>query len=131
MTSAFFGLDIATRALRANQTLVDITNQNLANANTPGYSRQSAVMATPRRTRSPSSARAASRPLGTGVEVTSISRARDTFADYQFRNQLTAQGRWDAQQDALRRSRRLSTSRRRAASARSDQVLGLLGRGCQ
>ena len=42
MTPPFFGLDIAARALRANQMLVDVANQNVANANTPGYSRQTA-----------------------------------------------------------------------------------------
>src|SRR4051812_27495485 len=103
MSSPFFGLDLATRALRANQTLVDITNQNVANANTPGYSRQSAVL----RTTTPypipvfrQSGEAGQ--LGTGVEVASVTRSRDSFADYQFRNQSAAQGRWMAQQDALK-----------------------------
>ena len=40
----FFGLDVASRALRTAQTLVDVTNQNVANANTPGYSRQAAAV---------------------------------------------------------------------------------------
>ena len=44
MTSPFFGLNIASSALRTAQTLVDIANQNIANANTPGYSRQAAVV---------------------------------------------------------------------------------------
>ena len=44
MSSPFFGLDIATRSLRAQQTLVDIANQNIANANTPGFSRQQGVV---------------------------------------------------------------------------------------
>src|SRR4029453_15128263 len=102
MTSPFFGLDLATRALRANQTLVDITNQNVANANTPGYSRQSAILSetTPYPTPLfPSRGEAGT--LGTGVEVPSISRARDSFTDYQYRNQLSAQGRWNAKQEAL------------------------------
>jgi flagellar hook-associated protein 1 FlgK len=39
--------------------------------------------------------------LGTGVEVKEINRSRDTFADYQMRNQLTSQGKWDARSAAL------------------------------
>src|SRR5207302_2102546 len=97
MTSPFFGLDIATRSLRTQQTLVNIANQNIANANTPGYSRQEGVVKETRAYPIPIF-RASGEPgqLGTGVEVTEINRSRDTFADYQIRNQLSSQGRWDA-----------------------------------
>ena len=102
MTSPFFGLDIATRSLRAQQTLVDISNQNIANANTPGYSRQEGVI---KETQAypilvfRQSGQAGQ--LGTGVEVAEVNRARDTFADFQIRNQMSSQGRWDAQSAAL------------------------------
>ena len=103
MTSPFFGLDIATRALRAQQTLVDITNQNVANANTPGYSRQSgemrATLAYPIPVFNSSGIPG---QLGTGVEVSATTRARDTFLDYQVRSQLSSQGNADAQRDALK-----------------------------
>ncbi|MBV8716337.1 MAG: flagellar hook-associated protein FlgK [Chloroflexi bacterium] len=102
MSSPFFGLDIATRALRTQQTLVDITNQNIANANTPGYSRQSgtveATLAYPIPVFSSSGQPG---QLGTGVEVTAVTRARDTFADMQIRGQYAEQGRWDSRKDAL------------------------------
>lgn len=39
-------LDIGARALLANQTALQTIGNNIANVNTPGYSRQSAVMAT-------------------------------------------------------------------------------------
>ncbi len=102
MSSPFFGLSIATRSLRTQQTLVDIANQNIANANTPGYSRQSGVVTetTPypvpvfRQSGQPGQ-------MGTGVQVTEVNRARDTFVDFQMRNQLTSQGRWDARSAAL------------------------------
>ena len=102
MSSPFFGLDIATRSLRAQQTLVDIANQNIANANTPGYSRQSGVVTETMPYPIPvfrQSGQAGQ--MGTGVQVTEVNRARDTFADYQMRNQLTAQGSWDARSAAL------------------------------
>jgi flagellar hook-associated protein 1 len=101
VTSPFFGLDIATRALRTQQTLVDITNQNVANANTPGYSRQTADLKASAAYPIPVFSQTGVGQLGTGVEVTQISRARDTFIDGQVRNQLSSQGRWDARQAAL------------------------------
>jgi flagellar hook-associated protein 1 len=100
--SPFFGLDVASRALRTAQTLVDVTNQNVANANTPGYSRQTAVVKATAPYPVPVF-RQSGEPgqMGTGVAVAEISRARDAFADYQYRNQIAAQGRWDAQSAAL------------------------------
>jgi flagellar hook-associated protein 1 FlgK len=103
MTSPFFGLDIATRALRTQQTLVDIANQNIANANTPGYSRQAAVVKETLPYPIPvfrQSGQAGQ--LGTGVDVTEVSRVRDSFVDYQYRNQIAQQGRQDAQTSTLK-----------------------------
>jgi flagellar hook-associated protein 1 FlgK len=103
MTSPFFGLDIASRALRAQQTLVDTTNQNVANANTPGYSRQvSNIRATLAYPIPVFSASGTPGQLGTGVEVSATTRARDTFLDYQVRTQLSGQGNADVQRDALK-----------------------------
>src|ERR671939_1992548 len=97
MTSPFFGLDIAARALRTQQALVNIANQNIASANTPGDSRQAAVIKASNPYPIPVF-RQSGEPgqLGTGVELTAIDRTRDAFVDYQMRNQLSAQGRWDA-----------------------------------
>ena len=103
MTSPFFGLDIASRALRTQQTLVDIANQNIANANTPGFSRQEAVVKETLPYPIPvfrQSGQAGQ--LGTGVEVTEVNRSRDSFVDYQYRNQIAQQGRWDAQASTLK-----------------------------
>ncbi len=103
MTSPFFGLDIATRALRANQTLVDIANQNIANANTPGYSRQAAVIKETMPYPIPVFKQSGEPgQLGTGVQVTDVTRTRDSFTDYQYRNQIASQGRWTAKQDTLK-----------------------------
>ncbi len=103
MTSTFFGLDIALRALRAQQTLVDVANQNIANANTPGYSRQVASLRTTLPFPVPAfNALGQPGQLGTGVAIAEITRVRDTFVDYQMRGELAAQGRWAAQSDALK-----------------------------
>lgn len=39
-------LNVGTRALMANQTILQVTGNNIANVNTPGYSRQVAVLET-------------------------------------------------------------------------------------
>ncbi|MCR4427037.1 MAG: flagellar basal body protein, partial [Firmicutes bacterium] len=44
MRSTFFGLETARRALNAQRLAMDVTAHNIANANTPGYSRQRATM---------------------------------------------------------------------------------------
>ena len=102
MTTPFFGLDIATRALQTQQTLVDITNQNIANANTPGFSRQTAeVRETAAYPIPVFSSAGVPGQLGTGVEVAAITRARNSYLDNQMRTQLASQGRWDAHKTAL------------------------------
>jgi flagellar hook-associated protein 1 len=103
MTSPFFSLNIGASALRTAQMLVDITNQNVANANTPGYSRQTAdVQASPAYPIPTFSNTGSPGQLGSGVQVGDISRARSAFIDYQLRGQLTSQGRWDTRRDALK-----------------------------
>ena len=102
MSSPFFGLNIGASALRTAQTLVDVTNQNIANANTPGFSRQSAVITASSPYPIPVFSSAGTPgQLGTGVQVTEINRARNTFVDFQMRNQLNTQGQVDAHRDAL------------------------------
>lgn len=102
MSSPFFGLNIGASALRTAQTLVDITNQNIANANTPGYSRQAAVVAASTPYPVPvMSAGGTPGQLGTGVKISEINRARDVFVDSQIRGQLTTQGQVDARGTAL------------------------------
>jgi flagellar hook-associated protein 1 len=102
MSSPFFGLNIGSSALRTAQTLVDIANQNIANANTPGFSRQAAVVTAAMAYPVPAF-NSSGRPgqLGTGVQITEINRARNTFVDSQMHGQLTLQGQVDARRDAL------------------------------
>ena len=72
--SGILGLmDIAKRALAAEQLAVEVTSHNISNVNTPGYSRQTPVFETSMALPSPYG------PLGYGVNVTGISRAFDPF----------------------------------------------------
>lgn len=102
MPSAFFGFETGLRALRAQQKAIDVVNHNIANANTEGYSRQVATLATTSPYSVPTMNRTQSAgQIGSGVIVSSVDRVRDGFVDYQLRNELSAQGQWEAARDSL------------------------------
>lgn len=90
--SSFMGLQTALRGLLAEQDAITTTGHNIANANTPGYSRQTAVMteSAPLSLPAFSNVTGGGVQLGTGVDVTTISRIRNTFLDGQYRTQNTA-----------------------------------------
>ncbi|SKA53102.1 flagellar hook-associated protein FlgK [Enterovibrio nigricans] len=66
-------VNIAMSGLNANSVALSVTAQNVANINTPGYSRQQAMMA------SVGGSASDSLSAGMGVEVTSIRRVTDDF----------------------------------------------------
>lgn len=96
--STFFGIEIGRRALMAQQRALETTSHNVANANTKGYSRQEAVLAT---TTPYSYPGMGAGQLGTGVEVQRMRRLRESFLDAQFRNESKALGRWEVRRDTL------------------------------
>lgn len=77
--SSFVGLYTGLSGIQAAQTGLDITSHNVANANTPGYTRQRVELA-PRPTYPSPNGR-----VGTGVDVHAIARLRDDFLDGRFR----------------------------------------------
>ena len=72
-------LDIGSSALLSSQRALDIISHNVANVNTPGYSRQR-VELTARLPQVSSSGF-----IGTGVDVTAITRAYDQFVTSELR----------------------------------------------
>lgn len=88
--STFSGINLASRALSAATKAVDVTGQNIANANTDGYSRQR-VEQTEMDTVSDGLFAGRTR-VGQGVEVTSISRATDAFVDARQRGDHSTAG---------------------------------------
>lgn len=88
MRSTFHLLEVAKRGIVAQQNAINTTGQNISNVNTPGYSRQRVNMEASRPIDAPAFNRStAPGQIGMGVEVTSITRVRDTFLDAQYRNQ--------------------------------------------
>lgn len=102
MRSTFFGLNIARRALQTQQRSLDVMGHNIANANTPGYSRQVATQtATPPYTFPSRLMPTTAGQVGTGVTVSAITRLRDDFIEMQMRHETESSGRWDARKHAL------------------------------
>src|SRR5919204_2579044 len=101
--SSFMGLQTALRGLLATQEAIDTTGHNIANANTPGYSRQQAVLTESNALTIPaySNVTGGGVQLGTGVDVTTISRIRNVFLDVQYRAQNTTENDASTRADIL------------------------------
>src|ERR1700694_5791772 len=93
MPNTFFALNAALRGLESEQIAIDVTSHNVANATTPGYSRQSVDMQTTPPFYAPTLFPAGVGQLGTGVQVASIQRSHDDFVQQQivFQNQAHQQ----------------------------------------
>lgn len=86
MSGLFGTFNVATRGMSAQQKALDVVSHNVANAHTEGYSRQRATMETTRPFGMPSMNNASGPgQLGTGVQISAITRIRDGFLDYQIR----------------------------------------------
>ena len=83
------GLETALRGLTAAQAAIDTTGANIANANNPSYSRQVVDLTESSSLSLPAFSNVTGQgvQLGTGVDVTTISRVRDQFLDIQYRAQ--------------------------------------------
>ncbi len=88
-------MDIARRSLLAQQAAISVTGNNLANVNTPGYTRQTAILDPSPSELTPQGV------LGTGVSMDGIQRTRDVFLDSQVRSEMALAGRWDARSETL------------------------------
>lgn len=84
MSSGLFG--IARSALLAHQTSLQVVSQNVANAETPGYSRQRPLLSASTPVRMPYG------NIGTGVRFDGIERQRDILLDRSFRTASTLLG---------------------------------------
>lgn len=95
LSGLFATLNVGKSGLFTQQKAIDVTSHNIANANTEGYSRQRAIMETTRPFGMPSmNNQVGPGQIGTGVEVSTIQRVRDTFMDFQVRNEKSTFGQY-------------------------------------
>jgi flagellar hook-associated protein 1 FlgK len=93
MSSSLFS--IARTALVTQQRVLETVSQNIANAETPGYSRQEAVLTANDPVRMPFGM------VGTGVQVSALNRKRDTLLDNTYRTQAGTAGEATMRRDSL------------------------------
>ncbi len=90
MSSLFGTLSIAIRSLLAQQGAIGTTVNNIANANTPGYSRQRPVL------REEEPVFDGRLLIGTGVTMSSIESIRDKILELRIQQETQQQGSTDA-----------------------------------
>ncbi len=100
------GLQTALSGLIAQQDAIDVTGNNITNANTEGYSRQTAVLQTkePLHIAALSAVTGEGGQLGTGVTVATITRIRNTYLDAAYREHSTAAGAAGTQAEELQQA---------------------------
>ena len=89
--TASSGIEIGRRALQAQQTALQVTSHNIANVNTPGFSRRTVDLTNV----------GGGSGVGLGVDVSSVLRQRNVFLDAQARLEQQVLGRWEAMERAL------------------------------
>lgn len=104
----FHGLEVAKKALFAQQRGLYTTGHNIANVNTDGYSRQRANFTTSQ----PYPPQTFFKPkmpgqIGTGVEIGTVERVRDQFLDFQYRIENSRASYWAKRSEALSRMEEL------------------------
>lgn len=93
MSGLFGTLHSARTGMTVSQTSIQTTSHNINNMNTPGYSRQKVEQSAKSAYSYPGyNSSLGAGQLGTGVEATDIVRTRNTFYDFQFRNESHTYG---------------------------------------
>jgi len=88
-------LGVARGAVLAQQSALQVTSNNVANAETPGYTRQRATLTAAHSVLMPNGS------FGTGVLVTDVQRVRDTLLDASYRRQSASAAGATVRHDAL------------------------------
>lgn len=97
MASTFLGLETAKRGLNAQQSALYITGNNIANANSPGYTRQRVEMS------QSETLHVQGFGIGTGVNTEAVKRQRESFLDNHYRQEANSLGYWQTKSEALSR----------------------------
>jgi flagellar hook-associated protein 1 FlgK len=88
-------LNVAGSALLTYRKAINVTGNNIANVNTPGYTRQKLIL------ESSASIPSSVGQMGSGVEAVSIERVYDRFLGVQINSESETLGRWEARKEGL------------------------------
>lgn len=91
----------ASTGMSVNQVAIQTTNQNITNMNNPGYTRQRVEQVAQRPYSQPglTSSTVSKGQLGQGVQVSQITRIRNSFYDYQYRAEVPKYGSLSVQHE--------------------------------
>lgn len=104
MSTLFSILELGRRSLQTQQAALQTSQQNVANANTPGFHRQSAnISTTPGFITGGTSTLGRMIQLGTGTAVNRVQRLRDVFVEFQILEVDQRLSRLDEEQKGLER----------------------------
>ena len=95
MPGLFQGLEIGRRALLTSQFTLQTIGHNIANVNTPGFSRQRVNISTTMPENNTIGT------FGSGVQVTDIQHIRDLFLGDQYRQESKSLGEWSYKEKVL------------------------------
>lgn len=95
MLGLFGTLSLANRSLQTQRNGTEVAGHNLANVNTPGYSRQRVAIETSLTIPSDMG------PQGTGADAVGIYQLRDALIDRQIVNETSVRGSYESRQRAL------------------------------
>mgnify|MGYP001560294256 CR=1 FL=1 len=95
MPGLFQGLEIGKRALLTHQVVLQTIGHNIANVNTPGYSRQRVQIGATL----PENSTIGS--IGTGINADNVRQVRDLFLGQQLRADTKSQGQWNYKEKIL------------------------------
>lgn len=94
--SGWIGFNTAVSGLLASQKNLYTTNNNIANVNTKGYSRQQNIQ----ESNNPLNISGVGF-LGTGTDITEVNRVRDSYLDFKYWGERAPVGEWSVKEDAL------------------------------
>jgi len=121
--SLSIGLDTAVKALRAHQLAVDIASHNIANVQSPGFSRQRLLLRPVGITNADRNSHdSLLGRAGMGVEASDVRRMRDIFLDFQARQTLGTKGQYSAYSTPLSQAEVVFND------PSDDGISGLLGK---
>lgn len=96
------GIHLALQAILSHQQAIQVIEHNVANANTPGYHRQEAVLGAGQPYPSPRMwGGTIPGQMGTGVVVNRIRRFTLDYFDGRYRREIAASKRWELKRDML------------------------------
>lgn len=109
-------LELSKRALLAYQGAMNTVGHNVANAQTPGYSRQRVDLRV-------TGVQEGRWYLGLGVRLEAVERVRDRFLEAQILEQTARWGRFEGQRALLDRIESLCAPQRREPGSGLESVL--------